>query len=124
MQTQPLPMPASGRLMLGINDNDFNDNSGAFTVTVSAADRMGAPRQTGRNRQDRNRVGDPSNAVVRPAVAGTGARVKPTCAEWGAAQSPAVMASVMWSIRIVAESDRTATTTASPATVRLTAPSF
>ena len=34
-QTQPLPMPASGRLMLGINDNNVGDNSGAFTVVVS-----------------------------------------------------------------------------------------
>ena len=34
-QTQPLPMPASGRLMLGINDNDLSDNSGAFTVIVT-----------------------------------------------------------------------------------------
>jgi hypothetical protein len=30
-----LLMPASGRLMLGINDNAFDDNSGAFTVAVS-----------------------------------------------------------------------------------------
>jgi hypothetical protein len=35
MQTQPLGMPASGRLMLGINDNELGDNSGFFTVTVS-----------------------------------------------------------------------------------------
>ena len=34
-QTQPLGMPASGRLMLGINDNELGDNSGFFTVTVS-----------------------------------------------------------------------------------------
>ena len=34
-QTQPLPMPSSGRLMLGINDNELGDNSGAFTVTVT-----------------------------------------------------------------------------------------
>jgi hypothetical protein len=34
MQTQPLGMPASGRLYLGVNDNDFSDNSGAFTVVV------------------------------------------------------------------------------------------
>ena len=34
MQTQPLGMPASGRLYLGVNDNDFKDNSGAFTVVV------------------------------------------------------------------------------------------
>ena len=35
MQTQPLVMPASGRLMLGVNDNEFGDNSGAFTVIVT-----------------------------------------------------------------------------------------
>jgi hypothetical protein len=35
MQTQPLGMPASGRLMLGINDNERGDNSGFFTVTVT-----------------------------------------------------------------------------------------
>ena len=30
MQTQPLVMPASGRLMLGVNDNELSDNSGFF----------------------------------------------------------------------------------------------
>jgi hypothetical protein len=34
-QTQPLVMPASGRLMLGINDTEVGDNSGAFTVVVT-----------------------------------------------------------------------------------------
>lgn len=34
-QTQPLPMPASGRLMLGVNDNELTDNGGAYTVIVS-----------------------------------------------------------------------------------------
>jgi len=34
-QTQPLPMPASGRLMLGVNDNELGDNSGAYTVVVA-----------------------------------------------------------------------------------------
>jgi hypothetical protein len=34
MQTQPLGMPASGRLMLGVNDNELGDNSGFYTVTV------------------------------------------------------------------------------------------
>ncbi len=34
MQTQPLGMPASGRLYLGVNDSDYRDNSGAFTVVV------------------------------------------------------------------------------------------
>ena len=27
-------MPADGRLMLGINDNEFGDNSGAYSVTA------------------------------------------------------------------------------------------
>ena len=31
----PVPMPAAGRLMLGINHNDHTDNSGAFTVSIS-----------------------------------------------------------------------------------------
>ena len=35
MQTQPLAMPASGRLLLGINDNDLSDNSGFYTVKVT-----------------------------------------------------------------------------------------
>ena len=34
-QTQPLPMPASGRLRLGINDNELADNGGFYTVVVS-----------------------------------------------------------------------------------------
>jgi hypothetical protein len=35
MQTQPLPMPASGRLFLGVNDDERSDNSGFYVVTVS-----------------------------------------------------------------------------------------
>jgi len=31
---QAITMPAAGRLYLGINDDEFGDNSGAFTVTV------------------------------------------------------------------------------------------
>lgn len=34
-QTQPLVMPASGRLMLGVNDSELGDNGGAFTVVVT-----------------------------------------------------------------------------------------
>ena len=34
-QMQPLPMSASGRLMLGVNDNELGDNSGVFTVIVA-----------------------------------------------------------------------------------------
>jgi hypothetical protein len=34
-QTQPLPMPASGRLMLGVNDNELADNGGSYTVVVA-----------------------------------------------------------------------------------------
>jgi hypothetical protein len=33
--TQPITMPASGRLVLGINDNIVADNSGSFSVTVT-----------------------------------------------------------------------------------------
>ena len=35
MQKQPLVMPASGRLMLGVNDTELGDNDGFFTVIVS-----------------------------------------------------------------------------------------
>ena len=28
-------MPASGRLMLGVNDNELADNSGSFTVVIA-----------------------------------------------------------------------------------------
>jgi hypothetical protein len=34
-QRQALGMPASGRLFLGVNDNERTDNSGAFTVIVA-----------------------------------------------------------------------------------------
>lgn len=33
--SQPITMPAAGRLYLGINDNNFGDNSGSFAVAVS-----------------------------------------------------------------------------------------
>ncbi len=33
-QTTPLTMPADGRLFLGVNDDDVNDNRGEFTVDV------------------------------------------------------------------------------------------
>lgn len=47
-QTQPLTMTASGRLMLGINDSNFGDNSGAFTVVVSTSGATGnAPASSG-----------------------------------------------------------------------------
>ena len=35
MQTQPLPMPVSGRLMLGVNDDERADNSGFYVVTIT-----------------------------------------------------------------------------------------
>ncbi len=35
MQRQPLPMPASGRLMLGVNDDERADNSGFYVVTIT-----------------------------------------------------------------------------------------
>jgi len=34
-QRQALSMPASGRLFLGVNDNERQDNSGAFTVVIA-----------------------------------------------------------------------------------------
>jgi PA-IL-like protein len=34
-QSQALGMPASGRLMLGVNDNELTDNSGFYTVIVA-----------------------------------------------------------------------------------------
>jgi PA-IL-like protein len=33
--TQPIVMPADGRLMLGVNDNELGDNSGFFSVVVT-----------------------------------------------------------------------------------------
>jgi hypothetical protein len=33
--SQPITMPADGRLFLGVNDNNYSDNSGAFTVTIA-----------------------------------------------------------------------------------------
>jgi hypothetical protein len=38
MSNQPIRMPADGRLYLGINDDGFGDNSGAFYVTIARAD--------------------------------------------------------------------------------------
>lgn len=32
---RPITMPASGPLWLGVNDDNFSDNSGAFTVTIT-----------------------------------------------------------------------------------------
>jgi hypothetical protein len=34
-QSQPLPMPATGRLLIGVNDSIFSDNSGAYSVVVT-----------------------------------------------------------------------------------------
>ena len=36
--TQPIAMPAGGQLILGINDDHFEDNGGTYAVTVT---RMG-----------------------------------------------------------------------------------
>ena len=36
--TQPITMPANGPLMLGINDDILNDNSGSYSVGLSRAD--------------------------------------------------------------------------------------
>lgn len=43
--TLPIVMPGSGRLMLGVNDDRFSDNSGAFSVTVTVAPRRAIPRR-------------------------------------------------------------------------------
>jgi len=37
--TQPIAMPADGRLMLGVNDDEIADNSGVFSVAVTRTDR-------------------------------------------------------------------------------------
>ena len=39
--TQPIVMPADGRLMLGVNDDGFGDNTGSFSVTVTPASQAG-----------------------------------------------------------------------------------
>lgn len=36
-QTEPLRMPEAGTLLLGINDDRFDDNGGEFTVTITKA---------------------------------------------------------------------------------------
>jgi len=33
--TQPIVMPVDGRLMIGVNDNDWSDNSGFFSVVIT-----------------------------------------------------------------------------------------
>jgi hypothetical protein len=33
--TAPITMPANGRLYLGVNDSNYSDNAGMFTVTIS-----------------------------------------------------------------------------------------
>jgi uncharacterized Zn-binding protein involved in type VI secretion len=50
-QTQPLVMPESGYLMLGVNDNNLSDNSGSFAVIVSGAQAA----RSGRGQQGRER---------------------------------------------------------------------
>ena len=37
--TQPITMPATGRLFLGLNDDHFEDNSGMYTVTLTRLER-------------------------------------------------------------------------------------
>jgi hypothetical protein len=59
-QKQPLVMPESGRLMLGVNDNNLSDNSGTFTVVVSGGQvgrsgRGGQSGHSGQNGQSRDR---------------------------------------------------------------------
>ena len=40
----PLTMPGSGRLFLGVNDDDLNDNSGEFSVVVRTGEGQAFPR--------------------------------------------------------------------------------
>ena len=37
--TGPMPMPASGVLQLGVNDDHYEDNTGNFTVSVQRVGR-------------------------------------------------------------------------------------
>jgi hypothetical protein len=37
-QTDPLPMPASGHLFLGVNDDHLADNEGSFRVVIEPLD--------------------------------------------------------------------------------------
>jgi len=57
-QKQTLVMPASGRLMLGVNDNGRGGSTGAITVIVSGgrpdAQQNWQDRQNGQDRQDRS----------------------------------------------------------------------
>ena len=39
-QQTPIQMPSDGTLQLGINDDYFGDNSGAFTVTIMVNGRI------------------------------------------------------------------------------------
>jgi len=47
--TQTVSMPTGGALMLGVNDDNFGDNSGAFSVTVTT--QTGQSGQPGRTRR-------------------------------------------------------------------------
>lgn len=38
--TQPIAMPAGGQLLLGINDDEFGDNSGTYAVTLARLGRQ------------------------------------------------------------------------------------
>lgn len=43
--TNPIPMPTDGELLLGINDDGFGDNSGAFSVLVTTTQSGGGVRR-------------------------------------------------------------------------------
>src|SRR5262249_45472949 len=47
--SQPITMAVDGRLMLGVNDNNFSDNSGVYTVTIRR-DRVGHENDSPRRR--------------------------------------------------------------------------
>jgi hypothetical protein len=54
--THPISMPDDGRLYLGINDDGFGDNSGAFYVTINRGGAPDAGTPAGGNRRGRNRA--------------------------------------------------------------------
>jgi hypothetical protein len=43
--TQPIAMPSDGRLMLGVNDDHFDDNTGFFSVVITRQARRGVFRR-------------------------------------------------------------------------------
>jgi hypothetical protein len=46
-QAQPIAMPASGHLYIGVNDSNFGDNNGAYSVTITPLGTSGELSQSG-----------------------------------------------------------------------------